>query len=258
MAILTTTMGHVIAFANQKGGVGKTTTASNLGAYLAEAGQRVLLVDFDPQGNLSSSVGVSTDGTGAYEVINEQARAADAVHGTDVDNLSIIPSSINLTGANIELVQEEEREFFLRRALASLREHYDYVFIDSPPSLGILTLNGLVAADKVIIPLQCEYFALEGLTQLLQSIKRVQTSYNPRLDILGILFTMYDSRTRIAKDVVQEVVGYFGKRVFRTIIPRNVRLSEAPSHGVPINQYDPDCEGARSYRKLADEVLQRG
>lgn len=258
MAILTTTMGHVIAFANQKGGVGKTTTASNLGAYLAEAGQRVLLVDFDPQGNLSSSVGVATDGTGIYEVINEQAGARDAVHQTDVSNLSIIPSSINLTGANIELVQEEEREFFLQRALRSLRDSFDYIFIDSPPSLGILTLNGLVAADKVIIPLQCEYFALEGLTQLLQSIKRVQTSYNPRLDILGILFTMYDSRTRIAKDVVQEVVGYFGKRVFRTIIPRNVRLSEAPSHGVPINQYDPDCEGARSYRKLADEVLQRG
>lgn len=258
MAILTTTMGHVIAFANQKGGVGKTTTASNLGAYLAEAGQRVLLVDFDPQGNLSSSVGVATDGTGIYEVINEQAGARDAVHQTDVSNLSIIPSSINLTGANIELVQEEEREFFLQRALRSLRDSFDYIFIDSPPSLGILTLNGLVAADKVIIPLQCEYFALEGLTQLLQSIKRVQTSYNPRLDILGILFTMYDSRTRIAKDVVQEVVGYFGKRVFRTIIPRNVRLSEAPSHGVPINQYDPDCEGARSYRRLADEVLQRG
>jgi chromosome partitioning protein len=251
-------MGHVIAFANQKGGVGKTTTASNLGAYLADSGHRVLLVDFDPQGNLSSSVGVPTDGTGVYEVINEESHAEEAVLETSVENLSIIPSSINLTGSNIELVQESEREYFLQRAIQPIREKFDYVFVDSPPSLGILTLNGLVAADKVIIPLQCEYFALEGLTQLLQSIRRVQTSYNPRLDILGILFTMYDSRTRIAQDVVQEVVGYFGKRVFRTIIPRNVRLSEAPSHGVPINQYDPECAGAKSYHKLAQEVLDRG
>ena len=257
-SILTDDMGHVIAFANQKGGVGKTTTASNLGAYLADAGKQVLLVDFDPQGNLSSSVGVSTDGTGIYEVINEEAAAGQAIHGTKVTNLSIIPSSINLTGSNIELVQEAEREYFLQRALGPIREKFDYIFIDSPPSLGILTLNGLVAANQVIIPLQCEYFALEGLTQLLQSIKRVQSSYNARLDILGILFTMYDSRTRIAQDVVQEVVGYFGKRVFRTIIPRNVRLSEAPSHGVPINHYDPECAGARSYEKLAQEVLQRG
>ncbi|MFO8065714.1 MAG: ParA family protein [Spirochaetota bacterium] len=250
-------MGRIIVFANQKGGVGKTTTASNLGAYLAEEGRNVLLVDFDPQGNLSSSVGVPTDGTGVYEVINEQCSPEDAVHKTGVGNLSIIPSSINLTGSNIELVGEKEREYFLRRAVEPLHEQYDYVFIDSPPSLGILTLNGLVAADQVMIPLQCEYFALEGLTQLLQSIKRVQSSYNSKLDILGILFTMYDSRTRIAQDVVQEVVGYFGKRVFRTIIPRNVRLSEAPSHGTPINQYDPDCAGAKSYKKLAEEVLAR-
>ncbi|MFP3959282.1 MAG: ParA family protein [Spirochaetaceae bacterium] len=251
-------MGDVIAFANQKGGVGKTTSACNLGAYIADAGRSVLLVDFDPQGNLSSSVDVSTDGTGIYEVINEEADAADAVRPTSVENLSIIPSSINLTGSNIELVLESSREYFLKRALDPLRERYDYVFIDSPPSLGILTLNTLVAADGVIIPLQCEYFALEGLTQLLQSIKRVQTSYNSRLDIRGILFTMYDSRTRIAQDVVQEVVGYFGRRVFQTIIPRNVRLSEAPSHGIPINRYDPECAGARSYAKLAKEVLDRG
>lgn len=251
-------MGKTIVFANQKGGVGKTTSAVNLGAYLASAGRRVLLIDFDPQGNLTSSVGKSNKGTGIYEVITERASARDVVDSTSQEGLYIIPSSINLTGANIELVEVERREFFLRNALAEVREAYDFVFIDSPPSLGLLTLNGLVAADAVLIPLQCEYFAMEGLTQLLQSIKRVQDSYNAALDISGILFTMYDSRTRLAQDVVQEVIGYFGKRVFRTIIPRNVRLSEAPSHGVPINQYDADSTGARSYAKLAEEVLSRG
>jgi chromosome partitioning protein len=250
-------MGTAIVFANQKGGVGKTTSAVNLGAYLAEAGKRVLLIDFDPQGNLSSSVGMSTQGTGIYEVITETIPARDAVERTSQEGLSIIPSSINLTGANIELVEVERREYFLKNALEQIKGDYDYVFIDSPPSLGLLTLNGLVAADAAIIPLQCEYFAMEGLTQLLQSIKRVQESYNPGLDVTGILFTMYDSRTRLAQDVVQEVVGYFGKRVFRTIIPRNVRLSEAPSHGIPINQYDPDSNGARSYHKLAEEVMER-
>ncbi len=251
-------MGTAVVFANQKGGVGKTTTAVNLGAYVAQAGRRVLLIDFDPQGNLSSSVGVSTDGSGIYEVLNAGQSARSAVCNTSVDNLKIIPSSVNLTGANVELVQEADREQYLKRALADIKQDFDYLFIDCPPSLGILTLNGLVAADTVLIPLQCEYFAMEGLTQLLQSIKKVQSGFNPKLGILGILFTMYDSRTRLAQDVVQEVIGYFGKRVFRTIIPRNVRLSEAPSHGVPINQYDPECVGAQSYRKLADEVLGRG
>lgn len=251
-------MGNIIVFANQKGGVGKTTSAVNLGAYVADAGKSVLLVDFDPQGNLSSSVGQSTEGAGIYELINNQSSAEEVIFSTSVERLSIIPSSINLTGANIELVDEARREYFLKDVLVPLKDRYDFVFVDCPPSLGILTLNGLVAADKVIIPLQCEYFAMEGLTQLLQSIKRVQGHYNPDLDILGILFTMYDSRTRLAQDVVQEVIGYFGKRVFRTIIPRNVRLSEAPSHGVPVNQYDSDCTGAKSYRKLAEEVIARG
>jgi chromosome partitioning protein len=257
-AILGDYMGYIVVFANQKGGVGKTTSAVNLGAYVAEAGKRVLLVDFDPQGNLSSSVGQSTEGVGIYELINSQSTPAQATFSTSVENLWIIPSSINLTGANIELVEEERREFFLKDVLSPLAEQYDYVFVDCPPSLGILTLNGLVAAHKVIIPLQCEYFAMEGLTQLLQTIKRVQGQYNSELDILGILFTMYDSRTRLAQDVVQEVIGYFGKRVFRTIIPRNIRLSEAPSHGVPVNQYDGDCAGAKSYRKLSEEVIARG
>ena len=251
-------MAQTIAFANQKGGVGKTTSAVNLGAYVAEAGYRVLLIDFDPQGNLTSSVGVDNDGPGIYEVISAEEEASGVTHRTSVENLWIIPSSINLTGANVELVDQQDREFFLQKALAQFQGQYDYVFVDCPPSLGILTLNGLVAADRVLIPLQCEYFAMEGLTQLLQSIKRVQEGYNSQLEILGIVFTMYDSRTRLAQDVVQEVVGYFGKKVFQTIIPRNVRLSEAPSHGIPVNQYDKNCAGARSYQKLSQEVLSRG
>jgi chromosome partitioning protein len=250
-------MGSTIVFANQKGGVGKTTTAVNLGAYVAESGKKTMLVDFDPQGNLSSALGVNTEGPGIYEAITENKRIQDVIQKTSVQNLSVVPSGINLTGANVELVDQEDRALYLKRTLADVKDQFDYIFIDCPPSLGILTLNGLVAADSVLIPLQCEYFAMEGLTQLLQSVKRVQKSLNPKLDIVGILFTMYDSRTRLAQDVVQEVIGYFGKRVFRTIIPRNVRLSEAPSHGVPVHQYDADCVGARSYQKLSEEVLER-
>lgn len=251
-------MGHRIVLANQKGGVGKTTTAANLGAALAEQGKSVLLVDFDAQANLSSSVGADRDGKGIYELLSGEVTYTDVMQETTVPNLRIIPSGPDLTGANIELVNEERREFFLKEALQDVGDEFDYVFIDCPPSLGLLTLNGLVAAESVIIPLQTEYFALEGLTQLLQSIKRVQQQYNRDLDIFGILFTMYDSRTRLANDVVQEVIGYFGKRVFRTIIPRNIRLSEAPSHGIPVTQYDATCVGARSYIKLAEEVLTRG
>ncbi|TVQ18404.1 MAG: ParA family protein [Spirochaetaceae bacterium] len=250
-------MGTIIVFANQKGGVGKTTTTVNLGAYLAEAGRRVLLVDFDPQGNLSSAVGASTDQPGIYEAITSGRSVQELTQTTSVERLSVVSSGINLTGANVELVDQPDREQFLKRSLEPVRDDYDFILIDCPPSLGILTLNGLVAADSVLIPLQCEYFAMEGLTQLLQSVKRVQASLNRDLGILGILFTMYDSRTRLAQDVVQEVIGYFGKRVFRTIIPRNVRLSEAPSHGIPVHQYDPDCVGARSYQKLSEEVLDR-
>lgn len=250
-------MSKVIVFANQKGGVGKTTTTANLGAYLAELGRRVLLIDFDPQCNLSSSVGVVAEPPGIYDALNAGSLANGSIRRTGVERLDIVPSTVDLAGATVELVEERGRETFLKRVITHVAEEYDFVFVDCPPSLGLLTVNGLVAADSVIVPLQCEYFAMEGLTQLLQSIKRVQSSLNPSLDLLGILFTMYDSRTRLAQDVVQEVISYFGKRVFRTIIPRNVRLSEAPSHGIPINKYDPDCVGAKSYRTLAEEVLER-
>jgi chromosome partitioning protein len=248
-------MGKIIVFANQKGGVGKTTTAVNLGAYMAQAGKQVLLVDFDPQGNTTSSVGAKKDLPGIYEVITEKVPATDAIQACSVPNLSIIASNIDLTGATIELADVEKKEYFLKRSLVPLAERFDYIFIDCPPSLGVLTLNGLVAADFVIIPLQCEYFALEGLSQLLKTVNRVQKVLNPALKIGGILFTMYDSRTRLAHDVVQEVTGYFKEKVFRTIIPRNVRLSEAPSFAQPISQYDPECIGARSYQRLAEEVL---
>jgi chromosome partitioning protein len=250
-------MGTCIVFANQKGGVGKTTSTVNVGAYLAESGNKVLLVDFDPQGNLSSSVGADRAKPDIYALLTDQAALEAVTQNTGVKNLSIIPASINLTGATIELIDQKEREFFLKKVLQPARAKYDFILIDCPPSLGVLTVNGLTAADQVIIPLQTEYFALEGLTQLVQSIKLIQKTTNPALDIGGIIFTMYDSRTKLAQDVVQEVIGYFGNRVFKTIIPRNVRLSEAPSHGLPINLYDAACPGARSYKQLASEVLDR-
>ena len=251
-------MGKIYVFVNQKGGVGKTTSAINIGAYLAEAGKKVLLVDFDSQGNMSSGVGLSKDKPTIYELMAGQASAEQVIRHTPVDNLDAIPASIDLSGAAIELVGQKERDFFLKRSLEPVKNKYDYILIDCPPSLGILTLNGLAAADAVLIPMQCEYFALEGISLLLQTVKKVQKSINPSLTIGGIFFTMYDSRTRLAQEVVTQVKAYFGNSVFNTIIPRNVRLSEAPSHGVPICKYDPNCQGARSYKSLAEEVILRG
>lgn len=251
-------MGKTYVFVNQKGGVGKTTSAINIGAYLALDGKKTLLVDFDSQGNMTSGVGVDRNKPTVYDLLAGTAKIDTVIRKSPVPGLSVIPASIDLSGAAIELVDQKEREFYLRRALEPVKDKFDYILIDCPPSLGILTLNGLVAADEVLIPLQCEYFALEGLTLLLQTVKRVQKSLNPDLDIGGIFFTMYDSRTRLAQDVVQQVTSYFKDRVFRTIIPRNVRLSEAPSHGLPICKYDALCVGARSYEKLAKEVIERG
>jgi len=250
-------MGAICVFVNQKGGVGKTTSAINLGAYLAEAGKTVLLVDFDAQGNLSSGIGVKTAKPGIYELLSGTASPEQAIRKTSVANLDLIPADIDLSGAAVELIDQKERNFFLKKALSPLRAQYDYIMIDCPPSLGQLTMNGLAAADSVLIPMQCEYFAMEGLRQLLITAKGVQKSLNPQLKIGGIFFTMYDPRTRLANDVIKQVSAHFKDTVFNTIIPRNIRLSEAPSYGMPITLYDPQCPGARAYNTLAQELLYR-
>ncbi|HRZ64981.1 MAG TPA: ParA family protein [Spirochaetia bacterium] len=250
-------MARTIVFVNQKGGVGKTTSAINIGAYLALAGKRTLLVDFDSQANMTSGVGGSSSGKGIYHVISGQAEMASIIAPTKVEWLELAPSSIDLSGATVELVDKPDRNEYLKRALAAVSAQYDYILIDCPPSLGILTLNGLVAADEVLVPLQTEYFALEGLSLILQTVSLVQKQMNRDLKVGGIFFTMYDSRTKLAQEVVQQVTGYFKDRVFKTIVPRNVRLSEAPSHGLPICLYDPACIGAKSYEALAAELLER-
>lgn len=251
-------MGKTYVFVNQKGGVGKTTSAINIGAYLAEAGKKTLVVDFDSQANLTSGLGADGSKPGSYELISGTADLDGVIQGSSVPWLDVIPANINLSGAAVELVEQTDRDSYLKRALAPAAERYDYILIDCPPSLGVLTLNGLVAAEEVLIPLQCEYYALEGLSLLLQTVKRMQKGLNPTLAIGGIFFTMFDQRTNLAQDVVRQVTGYFKDRVFKTIIPRNVRLSEAPSHGIPISQYDPACVGARSYRSLVQEIIDRG
>lgn len=237
--------------------MGKTTTAVNLGAYIAERGKKVLLVDFDSQGNLSSAAGLDKNLPGIYEVLAGDHSAEEVIQKTPVENLFGIGANINLAGTEIELATLSDKEKFLKDALLEIRDKWDYIFIDSPPSLGILTLNGLVAADCVIIPMQCEYFALEGLSLLIKTIKSVQSGLNPGLSIAGIVFTMYDARTNLANEVVRNVASYFGKKVFKTVIPRNVALSEAPSHSKPINLYKPESQGAAGYKKLSEEVLER-
>ncbi len=251
-------MGQTFVFVNQKGGVGKTTSVINIGAYLALEGKKTLLVDFDSQGNMTSGVGLDKEPPTVYDLIAEKVSAKEVVRNTNLPLLDAVPASIDLSGAAVELVDQDDREFFLKKALAPLKDSYDYILIDCPPSLGILTLNGLAAAEQVLIPLQCEYFALEGLTLLLQTVQRVQNTFNPSLLIGGIFFTMYDPRMKLPQDVVRQVKMYFRERVFDTVIPRNVRLSEAPSHGLPVCAYDPECSGARSYEQLAKEVIARG
>lgn len=251
-------MAKVYVFVNQKGGVGKTTSVINIGAYIAESGKRTLLIDFDSQANMTSGVGVAKQKPTIYELLADKATPAEIVRKTCVPNLFAIPSSIDLSGATVELANREGRDFYLKNALAPFMDDYDYILVDCPPSLGILTINGLAAAQKVFIPMQCEYFALEGMSLLLGTIKRIQSSVNPGLKIGGIFFTMYDSRTKLAHDVINQVRQYFPNHVFSTIIPRNVRLSEAPSHGMPICKYDGNCAGAKSYKELTAEILQNG
>ncbi len=250
-------MGIIIVFANQKGGVGKTTTAASLGAYIAQKGKTVLMVDFDPQGNLSSTMSADATKPGIYEVITGQCGVDAALQQTVEPSMQLLASNINLSGAGAELINQPEREFFLKKVLEPLKARYDFIFIDSPPSLDVITLNGLTAADQVYIPLQCEYFAMEGLSQLVKTIQAVQKSLNKHLSIGGIILTMYDSRTNLAQEVAKEAVKYFKDKVFRTIIPRNVHLGEAPSHGLTINKYRPGSPGAKAYEKLAEEVLHR-
>lgn len=253
-------MGRIIAITNQKGGVGKTTTAINLSACLAEAGQRVLAVDFDPQGNTTSGLGLekgNIDNT-VYELLMNECTVEQCIMQSVQERLDVMPSDVDLSGAEIELLDMEAKESILKRNLQLLDGRYDFIIIDCPPSLNLLTINALTAANTVLVPIQCEYYALEGLTQVLKTIDLVQRKLNKALEIEGVVFTMYDSRTNLSLEVVENVKEHLNENIYKTIIPRNVRLAEAPSYGMPINLYDGRSSGAESYRLLAAEVISRG
>lgn len=253
-------MGRIIVVANQKGGVGKTTTAINLSACLAEAGKKVLAIDMDPQGNMTSGLGVDkneVDNT-VYELLIGETKVRECLQKSVAENLEVIASNINLAAVEIELIGEQEKEFILQKALEEIRDEYDFVIVDCPPSLNILTINSMCAADTVLVPIQCEYYALEGLSQLIHTINLVKDRLNPELEIEGIVFTMYDARTNLSLQVVENVKNNLEQTIYKTIIPRNVRLAEAPSYGMPINLYDAKSAGAESYRLLAEEVMNRG
>ncbi len=251
-------MARIIAIANQKGGVGKTSTAVNLAACLAKKGQRVLLVDMDPQGNATSGLGIDNRKVenSVYDILVNAEKMEDIIVKTDFRNLEVCPSSIALSGAEIELVNLMAREYRLKEAISGIEEKYDFIFLDCPPSLGLVTLNALTACGSVLMPIQCEYYALEGLSQLTATIKRVKKLLNPKIEIEGVLMTMFSARTNLAIQVVDEVKKFFPQKVYKTIIPRNVRLSEAPGFGQPVIVYDPSSRGAESYMDLADEVLE--
>lgn len=250
----------IISFTNQKGGVGKTTTTLSMASAISKKGKKVLVIDLDPQSNLTSGLGYdrTTEYLSTYDVLIQDYEISQVFRPTEVnDNLFIVPSKIDLAGAEIELVSKISREKILKEKIDKVKSEYDFVLIDCPPSLGLLTLNALVASDAVVIPVQCEYFALEGISQLMNTINLVKKSLNPSLDILGVVMTMFDARTKLSSDVVAEVQKYFGENVFETVIPRNVRLSESPSFGKPIDQYDPNSPGAKAYERLGEEFLAR-
>lgn len=250
-------MGRVIAIANQKGGVGKTTTATSLASCLAEKNRKVLLIDMDPQGNATSGVGVEKNEQEltVYELLIGECEVTECVMEDVLENLSVIPSNVNLSGAEIDLIGVEKREYVLKKQIDKIRDNYDFVIIDCPPSLNILTINAMTTADSVLVPIQCEYYALEGLSQLIYTIDLVKQRLNPGLYIEGVVFTMYDARTNLSLEVVENVKNNLKQNIYKTIIPRNVRLAEAPSYGTPINLYDSRSAGAESYRLLADEVI---
>ncbi len=252
-------MGRIIAIANQKGGVGKTTTAINLSACLAESGQRVLAIDLDPQGNMTSGLGVDKNEleNTVYELMLDECSIKESMTNTVMDNLKLIPSNVNLAGAEIELLGINEKEYILKNAVDYIRDDFDYIIIDCPPSLNMLTINAMTTATSILVPIQCEYYALEGLSQLIHTIDLVQERLNPDLLMEGVVFTMYDGRTNLSVQVVDNVKNNLNTTVYNTIIPRNIRLAEAPSHGVPINMYDTKSAGTESYRMLAKEIMER-